>query len=146
MTNEQQIIEKLKRIGALFESTNMVGEKRAAALAMQRLSAKLQKTAEEEPTVEYKFCLQDMWSRKLFVALLRKYGITPYRYARQKYTTVLARVTKTFVDEVLWEEFKELNTVLQTYLEEVSDRLIKESVNADSTEVEVVSETKALMR
>ena len=32
MTNEQQIIEKLKRIGPLFESTNMAGEKRVAEL------------------------------------------------------------------------------------------------------------------
>ncbi len=40
----------------------------------------------------------DMWSRKVFVALLRRYGIRPYRYKRQRYTTVMAKVSKKFVD------------------------------------------------
>ncbi len=82
---------------------------------------------------------------KILVALLRRYGIKPYRYYRQKHTTVLARVPVTFVDEILWKEYQELNEVLRTYLEEVTDRVIKESINADSSDAEVINETKALM-
>ena len=41
MNYEQQIIEKLKRIGSLFEGTNIEGEKNAAERAMQRLMKKL---------------------------------------------------------------------------------------------------------
>ena len=146
MNNEQQIIEKLKRIEALFEGTNMEGEKNAAELAMQRLMKKLDQIKKDDPPIEYKFCFEDMWSRKLFVALLRRYGIKPYRYHRQKYTTVMARVSETFVNEILWKEFQELNEVLRSYFEGVTDKVIRESINADSSEAEVVNETKALMQ
>lgn len=146
MNNEQQIIEKLKRIEALFEGTNIEGEKNAAVLAMQRLMRKLNQIKKEDLPVEYKFCFEDMWSRKLFVALLRRYGIKPYRYSRQKYTTVMTKVSETFVNEILWKEYRELNDVLRTYLEEVTDRVIRESINADSSEAEVVNETKSLMK
>jgi hypothetical protein len=58
-----------------------------------------------------------MWSRKVFVALLRRYDIKPFRYYRQRHTTVMANVPKTFVDETLWPEFQELNKILQSYIE-----------------------------
>ncbi len=145
MNSEQQIIEKLKRIRALFDGTNIEGEKNAAELAMERLTEKLSQIKKEEQPEEYKFCFNDMWSRKLFVSLLRRYGIKPYRYSRQKYTTVMAKVSETFVNEVLWKEYQELDEVLRSYLEEVTDRVIRESINTDSSEAEVVNETKALM-
>ena len=113
---------------------------------MQRLMKKLDQIKKEEPPKEYRFCFNDIWSRKLFVSLLRRYGIKPYRYPRQKYTTVMAKVSETFVNEILWKEYQELNEVLQSYLEEVTDRLIRESINADSSEAELVNETKALMQ
>jgi polyribonucleotide nucleotidyltransferase len=140
MNHEQQIIEKLMRIESLFEGTNIEGEKNAAKLAMQRLLKKLDEIKKEDPPVEYKFCLEDMWSRKLFVALLRRYGINPYRYKRQKYTTVMAKVSEKFVNEILWKEYQELNEVLHSYLEEITTRVIRESINTDSSEAEVVDE------
>jgi len=41
---------------------------------------------------------------------------------------------KRVVDEVLWPEFKELNQALQAYLSEVTLRLIREQVHADTSE------------
>lgn len=144
MDHELQIIEKLKRIEALFEGTDNEGEKNAAQLAMQRLLKKLDKSKKEDPPVEYKFCLNDMWARKLFTALLRRYGLKPYRYARQKHTTVMVRVSETFVNEILWKQYLELNEVLNSYLQEVTDRVIRESINDDSSEAKVVNEPAAL--
>jgi len=144
MNYEQQIIEKLKRIESLFESTNIEGEKNAAEIAMQRLMKKLDEIKKEDPPVEYKFCFNDMWSRKLFVALLRRYGIKPYRYTRQKHTTVMAEVSEKFVNEILWKGYQELNKVLYSYLEEATENVIRESINADSSEAEVVNENRAI--
>jgi hypothetical protein len=79
---------------------------------------------QSDPAIEYRFTLADMWSRRLFVALLRRYGLRPYRYDRQRYTTVMARVPKRFVDETLWPEYTELNSVLRTYLDETIERVI----------------------
>lgn len=79
-----------------------------------------------------------MWARRLFVALLRRYGIRPYRYYKQRYTTVMAKVPKSFVEQTLWPEFTELNKVLNTYLEETTERVISQGVWADSSEAEVM--------
>ncbi len=48
--------------------------------------------------------MPDMWPRRVFVALLRRYGIRPYRYRRQRYTTVMAKVSQRFVDDTLWPQ------------------------------------------
>ena len=146
MTDEQKLIEKLQRIEALFAGATTKGEKFAAANALERIRQRLKDVQKLDPPVEYKFTLPDMWSKKLFLALLRRYGIEPYRYYRQKHTTVMARVPVSFVNETLWPEFQELNETLRAYLEEVTNRVITTGIYADSSEAkvrqELLSETK----
>jgi hypothetical protein len=81
--------------------------------------------------------LADLWSRKLFVALLRRYGLTPFRYHRQRYTTVMVMVSREFVDETLWPEFKKLDETLRDYLNDVTDRIISQGIYSDSSEPEI---------
>jgi hypothetical protein len=138
MNDELKIIEKLRLIEALFSGATTDGERDAAANALQRMRDRLQKVQEIDPPVEYKFTMADMWSRKLFVALLRRYDIKPYRFHRQRYTTVMARVSQKFVDETLWPEFVELDKTLQAYLNDITNRVISESIHSDSTEAEIV--------
>lgn len=144
MTERHRLAEKLRRLEAVFSGTNFEGERIAASVAMQKLQSKLRQIEEADPPVEYKFSLADMWSRKLFVALLRRYGMTPYRYPRQRHTTVMVRVSKSFVDTTLWPEFLELSDVLEAYLTEVTDRLISDCVCSDTSEAETVSEPARL--
>ena len=140
MSEEQKLIEKLQRIEALFAGATTKGEKVAAANALERIREKLNDVQKLDPPVEYKFTLTDMWSKKLFLALLRRYGIEPYRYYRQKHTTVMARVPVSFVNETLWPEFQELNKTLRSYLDEVTERVITTGIYADSSEAEVRQE------
>ena len=137
MTEEQQLIEKLQRIEGLFAGATTPGERTAAANALERIRQRLEDTKRVDPPVEYRFSLADMWSRRLFVALLRRYGIRPYRYYRQRHTTVMADVPARFVDETLWPEFEELDETLRGYLEEITNRVISEVVCTDSSEAEV---------
>ncbi len=137
MTKEQELIEKLHRVEAVFARTTFDGERDAAANAMNRIRERLQAMREADAPIEFKFTLQDAWSRRLFVALMRRYDITPYRYPKQRYTTVMARVPRSFVDETLWPEFNELEKTLRSYLDEVTSRVIGESIYADSSEAEV---------
>ena len=81
--------------------------------------------------------MRDVWSKKLFLALLRRYGIKPYRYYRQRNTTVMARVPVSFVEETLWPEYQELDQTLRAYLEEVTERVIASGIYQDSSEAEV---------
>ncbi len=138
--NERQLIDKLQRVEALFEGAATTGEREAAASARERLRSRLEDLQVNDPVIEYRFTLADMWSRRLFVALLRRYGIRPYRYSGQRYTTVMARVPRSFVDDMLWPEYMQLNEVLCAYLEETTERVIGQGIHADSSEAEVMKE------
>jgi tRNA nucleotidyltransferase (CCA-adding enzyme) len=80
------------------------------------------------------FSLGDQWSRKLFLALCRRYGLEPYRLYRQRVTTVMLKVPRAFVDQVLWPEFQELDAALAQYLNEVTNRIIRDEVHRDTSE------------
>jgi len=139
--HEHELLEKLRKIERLFAGATTPGEKEAAADAMRRIQARLRELTREEGTRpgEYKFTLVDAWSKKLFIALLRRYGLHPYRYARQRRNTVMVRVPARFVEETLWPEFLELSTVLQDYLREITDRVIAEGIHRDMGEEEVIA-------
>jgi hypothetical protein len=140
LNDQQRLIERLKRIEALFaDRAATPGEKAAAREARERIQQRLAALAQTDPPIEYMFTLRNPWSKRLFVALLRRYDLQPYRYARQRYTTVMARVSARFVNETLWPEFVELDRTLQTYLTEETNRIIAESINKDSSDVEVRS-------
>ena len=78
----------------------------------KKIREKIKQYEEADPPIEYKFTLNNTWSRMLFVALLRRYEIRPYRYYRQRHNTVMARVSKGFVNKTLWPEFVELDREL----------------------------------
>ncbi len=137
MMDEARLLETLRQIEALHAGATTPGERDAAANARDRVRARLEAVEETDPPIEYKFTMNNGWSRKLLVALMRRYEIEPYRYYRQRYTTVMARVSVRFVEETLWPEFKELNDTLNSYIEEVTERVISESVYADASEPEV---------
>ena len=88
-----------------------------------------------ERPIEFRFSVSDAWSRALLVALLRRYGIEPYRYRGQRHTTVTAKVTRTFVNEVLWPEFQELNRTLREHLESVTARVIRQAIHKEGRDV-----------
>ncbi len=136
--DEFKLIEKLKLIEALFAGATTEGEKEAAGNALERIKERLKQSQKQDPPVEYKFSLGNLWSRKLFVALLRRYDLKPYRHYRQRYTTVMVKVSKTFVDDTLWPEFQELDKILELYLNDITDKIISESIHGDSSEAEVV--------
>lgn len=144
MTSEEELRLKLRKIEALFEGAGTVGEKHAAGAARERLKAKLAEAAKTASAIEYTFTLGDQWSRQLFVALCRRYDLKPYRYARQRYTTVMVKVPEAFVDEVLWPQYQALSKELMAYLEQATAKIISEEVHRDTTEAqEVVQLLKA---
>ena len=144
MMDEEKLIHKLRLIEALFAGATTEGEKVAAEKARERILERLKQFEREEPPIEYRFTMADMWSRKVFVALLRRYEIRPYRYKRQRYTTVMARVSRRFFDETLWPEFQELSDTLRSYLSDVTDRVVQQVIHQDSSEAEVVEEPKQI--
>ncbi len=134
MISEQQLRDKLRKISALFEGATTVGERNAAGAALQRIRESLAAMGRTEQPTEMQFTLPDQWRRRLFSALCRRYGLQPYRYKRQRYTTVMIRVPKSFVDRTLWPEYLEIEAALSQYLNEATERIIREEVYGDAGE------------
>jgi hypothetical protein len=130
--------ERLRKIEALMAGAGTPGERDAAGTALARVKARLAEQARRDPPIELQFAMPDAWSRQLFVALCRRYGLRPYRYPRQKRTTVMLRVPRGFNDTVLWPEFLELDRALSAHLQSVTTRIIHDAIHADTSEVEEV--------
>jgi hypothetical protein len=134
MTTEFQLRDKLRKIEALFAGAGTAGERIAAEAALGRIRARLAEFGRRDAPIEMQFSMPDQWSRLLFLALARRYGLQPYRLHRQRRNTVMIRVPQGFVDHVLWPEFVELNEALSAYLHQVTLRVISEEVFADASE------------
>jgi hypothetical protein len=136
MTDEEQLRQKLRKISALFEGATTAGERNAAAAAIERVKQALASVAKTERAAEVQFTMPDRWQRRLFTALCRRYGLEPYRYKRQRYTTVMLRVPRSFLDRTLWPEYLQLKEALDIYLNEATERIIRDEVFRDDEEAE----------
>jgi hypothetical protein len=137
MNGEQSLAAKLRQFEAFVAGVKNPDERATADALLELVRKRLRETEQAEPPQEFRFSMQDRWSTQLFIALLRRYGLQPYRHRGQRRTTVMARVTRRFVKETLWPEFTELSALLASHLEAVAQRVIGEAVWKDSSEAEV---------
>jgi len=144
MNAEQRLREKLRKIEALFAGAATVGEKAAAGAAAERIRRQFSETSSREKSEEFKFSIPDPWSRQLFTALCRRYGLRPFRYIRMHRQTVIVRAPASFVNRTLWPEFEELSDALSTHLLDITNRIIREEVFATNEEAEEIPETARL--
>ena len=131
---EGTLIEKLRKLEALHAGTQVDGEREAARRAAERIRARLKEVRGHEKDVVLSYRLDDRWNRKLFVALCRRYGLSPYRERGRRYSTVLVRAPRTFHDRTLWPEFLALSKELGASLDEITDRVIREAIDDDVSE------------
>ena len=140
MNDDAALRDKLRKIEALFAGAATAGEKAAAGAAAERIRAKLKEAEKREKPVEIRFSLPDPWSRQMFIALCRRYGLRPYRYPRMRRQSIIVRAPETFLNSVLWPEFQEINAALSDYLAQVTDKVIREAVYKDAGDAEEVPE------
>ncbi len=140
MTPEHILRDKLRKIEALFAGAATAGEKAAAGAAAERIRERLGRTAGKEKSIELRFSIPDVWSRQLFMALCRRYGLRPFRYRRMHRQTIIIKAPKSFSEQVLWPEFQELSTALTAYLSEITEKVIREEVHGETGEAEEVDE------
>ena len=135
--NFHQLIDTLLKVEALHAGAMTPGERGAAEAAIERIKKRLEQFVEADPPQEMQCTFSNHWSKQLFCALAKRYDLQPYRYYRQRHTTVMLRVPKRFLNEVLWPEFEGLNEVLRKYLDEMTAKIISEAIFKGSAEEEV---------
>ena len=140
MQSEDQLRDKLRKIEALYAGAKTAGEKSAAGAAAERIRLKFANASKKERAEEFKFSIPDPWSRQLFIALCRRYGINPFRYTRMHRQTVIVRAPASFVRMTLWPEFEELSVALTAHLHEITTKIIREEVHEATEDAEEVNE------
>lgn len=144
MDAEQRLREKLRKIEALFAGAATPGEKSAADAAAERIRRQFAKTSASEAAEEFKFSIPDPWSRQLFTALCRRYGLRPFRYTRMHRQTVIVNAPASVINRTLWPEFEQLSAALNEHLRSITDQIIREEVYATTGEAEEIPEPALL--
>ena len=144
MTSEDRLREKLRKIEALFAGAATPGERAAAGAAAERIRLQFENASKTEGLEEFKFSIPDPWSRQLFTALCRRYGLRPFRYRRMHRQTVLIKAPASFVNTTLWPEFEELSDALTRHLLEITEKIIREEVHAATGDADEVEEPHRL--
>ena len=132
------------KIEALYAGATTAGEKSAAGAAAERIRRKFEAASKKERAEEFKFSIPDPWSRQLFIALCRRYGVKPFRYTRMHRQTVMVRAPARFVQSTLWPEFEELSGALTSHLDEITRKIIREEVHEAMQDAEEVGEPRKL--
>ena len=146
MNSEDRLREKLRKIEALFAGAATAGEKAAADAAADRIRARLRKATSSEKIEEVRFSVPDVWSRQLFIALCRRYGLAPFRYRRMHRQTLIVKGPRSFIDQTLWPEFQDLSAALSAYLSEITEKLIRDEVHGETSDAEERDEPKRLAK
>lgn len=142
--DEAALLEKLRKIEALHAGTSSAGEREAARLAAERIRDRLLELRGREPDVEVSYTVIDPWQRTLFVALCRRYGLTPFRRYRQRNSTFNVVAPEAFHDKILWPEFKALAGELGKHLAAVTERVVREAIHGDVSDA-AETEVKGLV-
>ena len=144
MNAEAQFREKLRKIEALYAGAATPGEKAAAGAAAERIRLQLEAASRKELAEEFKFSIPDPWSRQLFIALCRRYGVRPFRYTRMHRQTVIVRAPASFVHTTLRPEFEDLSQALTAHLDAITQKIIREEVHEDTPDAEEINEPPRL--
>jgi hypothetical protein len=119
------LLDKIAKIQALILGTNIEGERQAAIAAKARLMAQQPEVLPQHlDAKEYTLYTPDNWHKQLLMALCRKYELKPYRYHRQKYTTLMVRCNWDWLNKVLWKEYQEYSKHLEALVDDVTSELI----------------------
>ena len=54
--------------------------------------------------------------------------------------SIIVSAPKSFVEQVLWPEFEELNAALTAYLSEITEKVIREAVHSETGDADEVEE------
>lgn len=120
---EAELKRKLAAIEAMVLGAMTEGERAAA----QHVLANFKQKTPDETCQDLAFTVHDVWARKLFMAMLRKAELEPFRMRGQRRTTIMVHGRKSLID-LIWNELLAANSTLTEYLSEVTDRVIRESL------------------
>ena len=129
---------------ALYFGATTEGERGAAEGAVKWLKAKLDEVSRRDPPIEMKFSLPDQMVGPAvsspFVGVMACGPSGVRGNARRRSWGAATLFPYCFV----WRQFSELHTDLWLYFEQTTERLIRESIHADTADAETAVEPASL--
>ena len=138
---EADLLRKLAAIEALLGGATSHGEVDAARAAKERIEARL--GALPPRCQDWHFTLNEAWSRKLFTAMAKKFGLETFRYKGQRRTSLVIHATLEKKHE-LWRQFLSAHQAMATHIDELAERLIRQALGEATDDVAERVEQKVL--
>ena len=76
----------------------------------------------------------------MLLALARRYGIKPYRYKRQRRTTLVIRASERFLQETFLPQYDQMVDTLYDHLDTVTERVLAAVLDSDKSDAPVVDD------
>lgn len=131
---------KAEKIEALIEQASFKEEREETLLAKTRILSSLDEKDIILKDEKFTICtvtIDNPWKKLLFVTLCRKYGLSPYRYKRQRSTTTNVEVSKEVMKKKLWPEYQKFVKILDNLVEDIIEDLLKQIWQGEDVETVV---------
>jgi hypothetical protein len=129
--DEEALKRKLAAIIEALPSGASSAEKPQAAAADGESAVAHEKSAAlSDRVVEFHFNLVDGWQQQLFKALAGRYGLKHFRYEGQRETTFMLSAPERFMEETFWPQYQQLTASLRDWLEQVTERVMRDVLQA----------------
>jgi hypothetical protein len=89
-----------------------------------RIRARVQEAATATDIQEMQCSTKYDWDALVLHALLKRYGIKPYRYRKQRRSTILVRVSRKVMHEVVWPIYCDVTAALAARFTTVTTSLL----------------------
>jgi len=122
MTKPENFDKVIRALGLLAADIELLQQKRAI-----REERALRAVYEKQ---EYQLTIDTGFSQKLFIALAKEDGVTPYREGKQRKTTLMVKMTEPAMKN-LWARFHALNSLLIEELHRVTNEFVADAIEVD---------------
>jgi hypothetical protein len=119
-------LDRMRTLEARFLALPAGADLTAVRAGVERLRAQLAETRSRERDEVFTTSIPDPCARAVFLALCRRYGLTPHRHARQRRATVVVAAPPSFYEGVLWPEFQALSDLLYESFLSLTTRTLHE--------------------
>ena len=130
---EPDLVMRLRQVEARLAPPDRSGDGPGPdprARILQRLDA----IAVTDPPMEHHFSVRDPAERRLLTALLRRYGLTPYRYPRQGPRDVMVRMPLSFESELLYPLLEAMKQEWADFRVAAIERVAGEALHWDTSD------------
>jgi hypothetical protein len=98
---------------------------RGGAVGVEACRAELAEWRTREPDQEFRISVPTPTAQRVLVGWCHRYGLTPYRTARQRKTTICVRVPPRFMHEVMWPRVEAMAHVIDRATADAARRIVE---------------------